>query len=146
MTFLLFIAVSPLASRERDSDSLGVEPVTGMNGLDSVRVQFPGLLILEVEQMGVDYRTLNADSLVRKTDVTLRLKQLSDSTRRVLWTVGLRKQKIDTVRTNPENVPLHVPASNRKTFLRSWKRWMEPSLVLVTLSGLVYLFYSVRSK
>jgi len=144
--WLVAVLLTGASPQERGSSPPEVEPVTEKVGSDSVRIPCSGLLFLEVEQIRIDYRSLNKDSVARKTDVILRLKQKSDSTHRTVWVGRFVTGKVDTVRLNPENVPMHVTAPNQKPVLRSWRRWTEPSLVFVTLSALVYLFYSVRSN
>jgi hypothetical protein len=108
---------------------------------DSLAFEVPhGTLTCRLDSLQVLTRLLGPDSLIRQAAASVSLTLRSDSTGRIMRTESFRKIKTDTVALNAQ-VPPSRPA--RAGFL---KRWMEPAAVVSTLSSMVYLFYSVRSK
>lgn len=100
----------------------------------------------EVERIQIECRSLNADSVARKTTVTLSVSVQGDSARYAPWSGLITREKIDTLRSEQAGIPIQNFLPAQKSVRRGLWRWTEPALVLVTLSGLVYMFYSVRSR
>jgi hypothetical protein len=106
---------------------------------DSLRLKTPGgIFTCRVESLHLDTRWIKTDSLERKATWVISFLERSDSTRHIVWSGSWKNEKTDTVRMNST-----APPAGKS---RGWRRWIEPVFAFSTLSSMVYLFYSVRSK
>jgi hypothetical protein len=139
----IILMALPVASAEPNASPGPIKDA----GADSLNNQRTGNLSCDVERVRIEYHSLNTDSVVRKTIVTLLLKGQGDSTQFVPWSERMTREKTDTLRLDQACIPGSGNLPVQKNLVRGWwRRWVEPSLAIVTLSGLVYMFYSVRSK
>lgn len=106
-----------------------------------IQISRPGFYLIRIDSLEMQFRPLKKESMERRTFVRWLLEEKNDSIP-IPWTKRTSELKIDTLYSFLIGLnPIRQPSMASR-----WRKWAEPILVFSTISSLVYLFYSIRSK